>query len=287
MRLNAERWLVIPREEYRDDRGRRISPGIISRRRRARNPETCFFGILPFLLTPGIWAGFHYFVHMLKKLRSIFVIDEEKPTAQPSSGTVSGQSSGVSEYSQDSSDTDDHKTVKVEGGEVNEKFLNILLEAMEKHDLEGFDYMEFKRFLKSLNKVELDEATRYRSAFAAGQTMGATKEKLINSAKQYVDILKQEQSRFEQAAQNQRSKVVDERKTEIESMQKEISDKQQQIASLTQEIEKTKQDISKAKDEVTSAQEKIQQTQNEFQVTYQHVTGDLEADIRKMDQYLS
>lgn len=227
--------------------------------------------------------GFHYFVRMLKKLRSIFVIDEEEPTAKPSSDAVPDTSKVSSDTGMGS---DKSEMVRVKGGEVNERFLNVLLEAMEKHDLDGFDYMEFKRFLKSLDKVSMDEATKYRSAFATGQTMGATKDLLINSAKQYLDILEREQGRFEQAAQNQRSKVIDDKEAAISQLEKSIAAKEEQIKTLTKDIASDKGEIETMKEEISAASAKIQQTQYDFQHAYGHVKGQLEEDIAKIKQYL-
>ena len=227
--------------------------------------------------------GFHYFVRMLKKLRSIFVIDEEEPTAKPSSDAGPDTSKVSSDTGKDSGKSE---MVRVRGGEVNERFLNVLLEAMEKHDLDGFDYMEFKRFLKSLDKVSMDEATKYRSAFATGQTMGATKELLINSAKQYLDILEREQGRFEQAAQNQRSKVIDDKEAAIAQLEQSIADKEEQIKTLTKDIASDKGEIGTMKEEISAASAKIQQTQYDFQHAYGHVKGQLEEDIAKIKQYL-
>ncbi|HLF65497.1 MAG TPA: hypothetical protein VI603_17150 [Saprospiraceae bacterium] len=223
---------------------------------------------------------------MLKKLKSIFIVDEEpsKTTADiPGPAKPSGKGTDTPQRTE----IDPQATVEIRNGQVNEKFLNVLLEAMEKSNLQGFDYMEFKQFLKSLEKVEMDEGTKFRSAFATGQTMGATKENLLSSANRYLTILKQEEDRFEQAVKNQRSKLVDDKQSGIAMLEKSIGEKERQITQLTAEIEKAKNEISQRKEEVALAQAKVQQTQSDFQHTYKLLMGQLQEDIQKINSYLS
>jgi hypothetical protein len=224
--------------------------------------------------------GFHYFVRMLKKLRSIFIVEEggaKQPSPEP----------GPAKPAEKSLPVERDAVVTIKDGQVNEKFFNVLLEAMEKNNLQGFDYMEFKQFLKSLDKVELDEATKYRSAFATGQTMGATKEILINSANRYLDLLKQEEERFELAVKNQRSKNIDDKQSGIAMLEKSIGEKEQQIASLAAEIENARKEIQQRKEDIALALAKVQQTQADFQHTYKLLMGQLQEDIQKINTYLS
>ena len=120
---------------------------------------------------------------MLKKLKSLFVVEdesaakltkekEEVETVPESTTPVAPQ---VDEFV-DSSATPSP-------GKVDTKFLNILLGAMDKNNLDGFDYLEYRQSLLNLSKMAMDEATKYKSAFAAAQTMGATPQKLVDTFK--------------------------------------------------------------------------------------------------------
>ena len=224
---------------------------------------------------------------MLKKLRSIFIIDDEEAagnTEQVSTPEPAGESHKVMASAADATP---RKMVKVKGGEVSEKFLNILLEAMDANDLEGFDYLEFKKFLKSLDKVELDEATKFRTAFATGQTMGATRDNLVSSARRYLDVLGQEESRFEQAVQNQRSKVSEEMRNGIAAMEKQIAGNEETIAKLKAENDKARTEIASRREEIEAAETRIQETQNDFEQTYRHLVGQLQDDIEKINKFLA
>ena len=75
---------------------------------------------------------------------------------------------------------------------------------MEKANIEGFDYLEYKQSLKSLAKMPMDERTRFQSAYAMAQTMGASVGHLIKTAQHYIDILAAEEKKFETALANQK-----------------------------------------------------------------------------------
>ena len=49
----------------------------------------------------------------------------------------------------------------------------------------GFDYLEYRRSLKSLETFPMDEATKFRSSYATASTMGVTVEKLLESIEFY------------------------------------------------------------------------------------------------------
>ena len=75
-------------------------------------------------------------------------------------------------------------------GKVNDKFTEVLFSAMERDNQEGFDYLEFKQSLRSLEKMPMDEATRYQSALAMAKTLGANPVLLQQSAAHYLNVLK-------------------------------------------------------------------------------------------------
>ncbi|MEL6925050.1 MAG: hypothetical protein AAFO94_13455, partial [Bacteroidota bacterium] len=148
---------------------------------------------------------------MLKKLKSLFIIEEEEsaPKSSPKKETVAAEKTAPE------APVATPVTQAAGPGKVSNKFLQVLLSAMNKANLEGFDYLEYKQSLKSLEKMPMDEKTRYISAFAAAQTMGATPDKLVQAANHYLKVLAQEDKKFEQALINQRSKQVGDKQKQI------------------------------------------------------------------------
>jgi hypothetical protein len=171
-------------------------------------------------------------------------------------------------------------------GAVSEKFMQALFGAMETSNIEGFDYFEYKLSLKNLASMPMDEPTRYKSAYAMATTMGATPEKLINSALHYLDVLKNENTKFSQAAENQRSAQVGNKQSQVDNLEAVILQKAEQIKRLTEEIGQHREDVTKLKDDIAQSTIKVAQTQQDFGATYQTLVGQIEQDVANMKTYL-
>lgn len=218
---------------------------------------------------------------MFKKLKSLFIIEEEESRdTEPETSTTG-------------TDAPANRSVRVSArlmdieGKVNEKFLHVLLGAMDKNNLEGFDYLEFKEFLKSLSEVEMDESTKFRSAFATARTMGATQQNIRDSAQHYLDVLRKERGKFDQAVKNQKARALDQRNDEITHLKNRIKEMGHQIDQLQEQIRKAEQDVSTKQKKMESAEEKIVRTQQDFIETYDFLVGQIEEDIKKIDTFLS
>ena len=171
-------------------------------------------------------------------------------------------------------------------GKISPKFTKILLEAIEKHNIEGFDYLEFKNSVRSLAKMDMDEATKFKSAFAMAQTMGAKSSALLDSAKHYLNILAQEKKKFDSAAAQQMSSKIELKKKEIAQNEKAIQTKEAQIKKLEGEIAALRSKVGKADSSLKSEEAKVRKTQSDFVASYNNLYNQIQADIEKMTNYL-
>ena len=101
---------------------------------------------------------------MFKKLKDLFIVSDDKFKAEVSSETDQNPSPQKSN-NVGSKSTELQKPRKVEGN-ADPKFLDILLAAIEKQNVDGFDYLEFKQSIVNLKDLSMDEATKYSSAIA-------------------------------------------------------------------------------------------------------------------------
>ena len=131
---------------------------------------------------------------MFDRLKSLFIVEDEGP--KKSSKAYQPQAEEQKGTPPAKSQQKTRSTRPVAGGKVTSKFTNILFGAMEKNDQEGFDYLEFKQSLQNLAKMPMDEATRFKSAFAMAQTMGVTPDLLVKSAEFYIQVLDGEKNLF-------------------------------------------------------------------------------------------
>ncbi len=231
---------------------------------------------------------------MFDKIKKLFVVEDDDPlkkaleqkSQEEADATAPAEEMVPDRTVTNSSASPKTPVSKPTGGKVTDKFMNILLGAMEKNNLDGFDYLEYKQSLQSLQNMDMDEATRYQSAFAMAKTMGATPQKLLETANHYVNILKTEEQKFGQALVNQKDKQIGGRQQRLEQLDQSIAKKRKHIEQLTKEIETHEQESAQIKEQITDSTVKVENTKNNFVVTYQLLTSQIQEDIKKMQSYL-
>lgn len=224
---------------------------------------------------------------MFKNLKSLFIIEEENESAQAAAKAKDQKGENVKSAPKKAAGEDIiQESAAGEPGKVTSKFMDILLKAMESQNLDGFDYLEYKQSLRSLEKMPMDEPTRYQSAFAMAQTMGATPDKLVKTAQHYIDVLKKEEAKFEEALANQQQKQIDNKQGEVEELDKLIQSKAEQIKRLTQEIEQHQRKAEQLKKGMKEASAKVQSTKNNFIASYNALVSQISQDIERMRKYL-
>ncbi|MFN8333386.1 MAG: hypothetical protein U0T81_19590 [Saprospiraceae bacterium] len=91
---------------------------------------------------------------ILDKIKSVFIVPED---SQGSANTVAASSTTTT--SQDKQDT----SVSM-NSENRQKFYELLSGILEKNNLPGYDYLEYKKALQSVAKLaNMDEANVYRT----------------------------------------------------------------------------------------------------------------------------
>ncbi|CAH0998669.1 hypothetical protein LEM8419_00014 [Neolewinella maritima] len=171
-------------------------------------------------------------------------------------------------------------------GRVSGKFEDALLQAMERANLPGFDYLEYKKSLQNLQKMNFDEAMRFQTAYAAAQSMGVTPQQLTESAAHYLQALKTEQDKFTAAVQKQQDDQVGSKQNELKRLDALVSEQEAKIAALQEQIAKTRTRQQQLQQTIGESRQKIQATAADFRKTYDTITGSITADIEKMRQYL-
>lgn len=220
------------------------------------------------------------------RLKSLFIIDDEP---QDKKDKVEKKQQKETPAAQPSTPKKASKVATSTGakeGKVTGKFMEILFGAMEKHNLDGFDYLEFKQSLKSLEKMPMDEQTRYQSALAMAKTMGATPKALMDAANHYLNVLQKEEKKFEQALINQRERQIGGREQQIKGLENGIRQKAEQIKRLTQEIEKDQKQLAAIKQEIAGAIKKVENTKSNFIASYNTIVAQIQGDLENMKRFL-
>lgn len=216
----------------------------------------------------------------LSKLKGIFIVQT------PTDGQTAEATPAKTDATTKSATTTPKTEVVTPTGKVSDKFYEILFGAMETNNQPGFDYLEYKKSLQTLAKMPMDEATRYSSAYAAAQAMGVSSQQLNDSAQFYLNVLKTEDSKFQESVNAQRQKQIGSKEKAIADLDATIKAKGEQIAKLTQEIAAHQEDMGKMKAEISEAVVKIETTLSDFHATYSDLIGQIGQDVENMKKYL-
>ncbi len=220
----------------------------------------------------------------LKKLKSVFIEDVDAKGTPNSTETSIPIPTNIGTTTA----TDAFKPIigSETIGKSNSKFNDILLQSLQNANQQGFDYLEYKQSIQSLANMPMDEKTRYQSAYAMAQTMGVTGQKLIESALFYIDVLNNEQKKFDEAHEKQRSIQVGNREIEIESLNKDIASKMQLIEEMKKTIEQNQKKVNELKSEIEASTQKVQETSVDFHFTFDQLVVQINKDITNIKNYL-
>jgi len=229
---------------------------------------------------------------VFKNLKNLFIVSD------PSDGRAKGDEVTPAVEEQSSMDQVEVSPVETStplsssnafespDGEVNDRFLNVLFGALEKANLEGFDYFEYKQALQNMRKMNMDESTMYKSAFASAQIMGATPDLLNSSARHYLEVLDEEERKFEDAWKNQAQNNIDKKVTSKTKLAESIKMKSERIAKLKEEINVAEDKLSTVDEEIQTMRLKVNKTRNDFIASWKFLTDQIKEDISKMSNYL-
>ena len=164
---------------------------------------------------------------------------------------------------------------------LDDRMITEILKAFKDANTSNFDYIRFKQSVESLLKMNMDEATSIKSAYATVSTMGYTKEELVNSVQQYLNILKKERVEFITALKAKIEGNVEGPKSKIEELNARIHKNENKMEELKQENEILKGNINQIKAEIDTDQSRIDQTKERFLNVYNVFEQELESDKLK------
>lgn len=224
---------------------------------------------------------------MFKKIKALFIEeDPNAPVQEPQNSTTTNNpvSAPVQETNIESLAREPIGEVDPES--VDSKFIDILMKAIEQQNRQGFDYLEFKNSLQSLSKLDMDESTRFKSAFAMGKTMSLTKVILLESIQHYISVVNQEESKFKDTLEKQKALQVQGKETTFKEVEAGISKKEKQIIQLQAEIESERKKLETIREEIQKAVVKIDGTNDQFLAAHKLISKQMLEDTQKIKSYI-
>ena len=115
---------------------------------------------------------------------------------------------------------------------------------------------------------------------------GLLPKKLIDAANHYIQVLQQEEKKFEQALTSQRNKQIGGREQQVKNLEAGIRQKAEQIKKLTQEIEQHQKQLEAVKKEISGAVVKVETTKSNFIASYNALVTQIQSDVESMKNFL-
>ncbi|MDX1684323.1 MAG: hypothetical protein R3275_03750 [Saprospiraceae bacterium] len=170
--------------------------------------------------------------------------------------------------------------------DLDEKSTRLLLKAIKDKNKEGFDYLEFLVSIDKLKKLDMDEATAMKSAYATASSFGLSKDALISSGHYYVSVLRNEYEDFKSALNRQIQKKIDGPIDKIREMEKAYNDIDDQIARLKKQKEVYRSQISDLKKKVEDSKTDLTEREERFNETFNQVKSAIERHITNINDQL-
>jgi uncharacterized protein (DUF885 family) len=162
--------------------------------------------------------------------------------------------------------------------EYHKYFENLIEEANAKNPM--FQGTDFKEFIDSKIDVEAiaDEATRYKTAFNVLKRTGLTKERLVTTGQQYMQLIDQDLKGFADAYNQQYKNDVEQKEQLLQKKAEELKALNDKIATLNGEMQQLSQQVVQSK-------EKLNNNKNAFITAGQQKRKEIEIELQKINQY--
>lgn len=227
---------------------------------------------------------------MWKNLKSYFIVEEKSgPRAAKTLPNKTKPAAGVKAPAAPKGTSPAPATppTKVSvAGSVNDRSVKVLMEAMEAANLSGFDYLEFKKSLQNLKKMDFTDSIRFQTAYASAQSMGVTPGQLQDSAQHYLDVLGKEHKKFSNALSGQRVAQVNDKEVKLKQIDADVKRQEAKIKELQGQIEKLLTEQTKLRGRIKNNVDKLAKTQADFETTLSVITGGIRQDMANMKEFL-
>jgi chromosome segregation ATPase len=146
------------------------------------------------------------------------------------------------------------------------------------------NYYQFAKVDESLEAHLHNDKDRMLAAFTSlnVQAPSMTKQVLISSAQQYIELVKQDKATFEAKLQQKQQQEVSTRQDKIAAYQKKIQANQAQIQALTKDIDNCTEAIQKLNAEVNDVAAALAKGEGSFVTACDAMLNKISSDIDKI-----
>lgn len=168
----------------------------------------------------------------------------------------------------------------VKSGEYQKHFENLIEEANARNPL--FQGTDFKEFIDSKIDVEAitDEEAKYRTAFNVLKRTGLTKERLISTGQEYINVIDRDLKGFNDAFAQQY-------KTDVEQKEKLLKSKSEELEALNEKITVLNNELKQLSQQVIESRNTLTNKKNSFMLAGESKKTEIKEELQKINQYFS
>ena len=179
----------------------------------------------------------------------------------------------------------DHVPTYSAGGTITEplpehkQYFERLIDDANAHNplFQGADYKEFVDSKLDIDDIQ-DEAIKYQTAYNALKNSGLTKEKLLSTGQEYLNLIGRDLNAFQSAHAQQYRK-------EVRPKEEQIQQKAQELQTLTQRLTALKAEINQLTQEITLTKDKLNTTKNSFLLAGENKQKEIQTELQKIAQH--
>ena len=123
-----------------------------------------------------------------------------------------------------------------------------------------------------------DEALKYQTAYSILKSTGLTKEKLLSTGQEYLNLIGRDLNAFQSAHSQQYKKEVGHNEELIKS-------KAQELQTLTLRLNTLKAEINKISQEITLTKDKMNTNKNSFLLAGENKQREIQTELQKITQH--
>jgi predicted nucleic acid-binding Zn-ribbon protein len=211
---------------------------------------------------------------LFKKAMGLFVEFEEDP--QTSSTSATGTQPRPARVSPQ----------QVFNAEEFDKFEKHFEKLFDQANLPGPDYYEFMKMMETLEAHIKDEKARISATYASLAIQGLTKERLVETASKYKEIISHDKSHFEKIANDKSEKDIGLKRKELVTLEETVRKHSELIQKLTKEITDSQTAMGNLKATITEEEQKLAKNKQGYMLACEAMMQKISEDITKIQTTL-
>ena len=216
---------------------------------------------------------------IFKKAMGLFVeFDEDSQSASsPKQSSSSSSATGTTQRA---------TAQQMLNAEEYDKFEKHFDKLFDQANLPGPDYYEFMKMMETLEAHIKDEKARISATFASLTIQGLTKDKLVETANKYKEIITSDKVQFEKIANQKSEQEIGQKRKDLKGLEETIVRNSEMIQKLTKEITEAQTALGSLKAIIGEEEQKLARNKQGYLFACEAMLKKITEDIQKIQTTL-